>query len=219
MVEIMFNKELSDVTFDVEALDEWKKTASELGMKGQLELTTLDNSPIPYPFMNDCMERVYETLCPNKTGFKEYNNTTIPLEILKQISFSIKEKHFKEIQIWADDKEPDPLAIGITSKWYNDARDEKGVYIYFDTKKECKEHPDNNNKAYETQIKKYIIGRWGDELRDFAELKELALARVIDNVGGELERLIAKNTEKLKLIKENSKSYINGNMSKYDLQG
>jgi hypothetical protein len=27
MVEIMFNKELSDVTFDVEALDEWKKTA------------------------------------------------------------------------------------------------------------------------------------------------------------------------------------------------
>ncbi len=71
MVEIMFNKELSDVTFDVEALDEWKKTAKELGMLGQLGLTKEDNSPIPYPFMNDCMTRVYETICPNKTDFKK----------------------------------------------------------------------------------------------------------------------------------------------------
>ncbi len=218
MVEIMFNKELSDVTFDVEALDEWKKTAKELGMLGQLGLTKEDNSPIPYPFMNDCMTRVYETICPNKTDFKKYNNTTIPLEILKQISFSIKEKHFCRIEIWADDKEPDPLAVGITSKWYNDAKKD-GNYIYFNTKEECKKHPENNNKAYETDVKKYIIGRWGDELRDFSELKSIALKRIVDNVGGELERIIAKNTEKLKLLKENSKSYINGNISRYELEG
>lgn len=219
MVEIMFNKELSDVTFDVEALDEWKKTAAELGMKGQLGLTTGDSSPIPYPFMNECMERVYETLCPNKTEFKEYKNTTIPLEVLKQIAFSIKEEHFSKILIWADDKEPDPLVIGYTSKWYNDARDEKGAYIYFDTKQECIDHPDNKGNAYETQIKKYVIARWGDELRDFSELKSLAIARVIDNIGGELERSIATKTEKLKLIKENAKSYINGNMGLYEIEG
>jgi hypothetical protein len=169
--------------------------------------------------MNECMERVYETLCPNKTQFKEYKNTTIPLEVLKQISFSIKEKHFSKILIWADDKEPDPLVIGYTSKWYNNAKDKKGDYIYFDTKKECENHPDNNERAYETQIKKYIVARWGDELRDFSELKSMALKRVIENVGGELERSIATKSEKLKLIKENAKSYINGKLSYYDLEG
>ena len=48
MVENMFNKELLDVSFDIEALDEWKATAKELGMEGQLGLTKDDNSPIPF---------------------------------------------------------------------------------------------------------------------------------------------------------------------------
>jgi len=50
-------------------------------------------------------------------------------------------------------------------------------------------------------------------------LKALALARVIDEVGGELAKSIATKTERLKLIKENAKSYINGNMQKYELEG
>jgi len=220
MVENMFNKELADIAFDVEALDEWKETAKELGMEGQLGLSTGDNSPIPYPFMNDGMERVYETLCPNKTPYKEYKNTAIPLEVLKQIAFSVKEKHFHRIVIWSDDKEPDPIVVGITAQWYNNSVNEKGSGTrYFDTREECIAQPENEGKAYETNQKKYIIARWGDELRDYAELKEKALARVIDEVGGELAKSIATKTERLKLIKENAKSYINGNMPKYELEG
>ena len=219
MVENMFNKELLDVSFDIEALDEWKATAKELGMEGQLGLTKDDNSPIPYPFMNESMKRVYETLCPNKTHFIDYKNTTIPLDVLKQISFSVKEKHFNEIYIWADDKEPDPLAVGMTYQWYNNARDAAGHYLYFSTKKECENHPDNSNNAYRTNEKFYIIARWGDELRDYAELKKLAIKRTIENIGGELERAIAIKNEKLKLVKENSKSYINGNISRYEIEG
>jgi len=220
MVEVMFNKELSDIAFDVEKLDEWKATAKELGMEGQLGLSTGDNSPIPYPFMNDNMERVYETLCPNKTPFKDYKNATIPLEVLKQIAFSVKEKHFARIMIWADDKEPDPIVVGITCQWYNNTKDEKGSGMkYFDSREECEAQPENEGKSYETNTKQYVIARWGDELRDFTELKALALARVIDEVGGELAKSIATKTERLKLIKENAKSYINGNMQKYELEG
>lgn len=220
MVENMFNKELSDIAFDVEALDEWKETAKKLGMKGQLGLSTGDNSPIPYPFMNDGMERVYETLCPNQVEFKEYKNTAIPLEVMQQIAFSINEKHFHKIVIWADDKEPDPIVVGITAQWYNNSVDEKGSGTkYFDTREECMAQPENEGKAYETNQKKYIIARWGDELRDYAELKEKALARVIDEVGGELAKSIATKQERLKLIKENAKSYINGNMPRYELEG
>ena len=220
MVEIMFNKELSDIAFDVESLDEWKATAKELGMEGQLGLSTGDKSPIPYPFMNDNMERVYETLCPNKTSFKDYRNQTIPLEVLKQIAFSVKEEHFSRIMIWADDKEPDPIVVGVNAQWYNNSVDEKGSGTkYFNTAEECKAQPENENKAYETNQKQYVIARWGDELRDFTELKELALARVIDEVAGELSKSIATKTERLKLIKENAKSYINGNMAKYELEG
>ncbi len=75
------------------------------------------------------------------------------------------------------------------------------------------------NKFQSTDFKRYIIARWGDELRDFAELKELAIVRIIDNVGGELERTIASKTEKLNLVKENAKSYMNGNISLYEMEG
>jgi len=219
MVELMFNKELSDIAFDVESLDEWKKTAKELGMEGQLGLSTGDNSPIPYPYMNEGMERVYETLCPNKTDFQDYKNTAIPLEVLKQIAFSVKEKHFNRIMIWADDKQPDPIVVGITSQYYNNSKNEDNSTRYFDTRGECEAQPENDGNAYETNVKRYVVARWGDELRDFTELKALALARVIDEVGGELAKSIATKTERLKLIKENAKCYINGSMAKYELEG
>lgn len=217
MVELMFNKELSDITFDVEALDEWKQLAEELGMTKQLELTKGYNSPIPYPYMNQVMERVYKTLCPNSVPFKEYKNTTIPLEIMQQIAFSVKECHFNEIMIWADDKAPDPLVVGETCEWYNNAKNEKGDRIYFQSEEECKSHPDNNRKAYPTNVKRYIIARWGDELKSFAELKALALERLINSTSISLQREIKEKTEKLNSIKENCAAYLDGQISLYQI--
>ena len=223
MVEIMFNKELSDVAFDIDALDEWKKIAKELGLENQLALTKGDNSPIPYPFMNEIMNRVYDTLCPNHVEFKKYKNTTIPLEVMKQISFSIKELHFQKIEIWANDKEPHPLVIGLICQFYTyDLNGERTKE--FNSREEIelaypKEKRKNNYDIYETNQKKYLIARWGDELRDFAELKTLAIKSLTENVGGELDREIKTKTEKFKLLKENINSYFNGNMNLYDVKG
>lgn len=217
MVENMFNKELSDVSFDIEALDEWKEIAKELGMDKQLELTKGDKSPIPYPYMNEVMLRVYNSLCPNHTEFKLYKNTAIPLEVMKQISFSVKEGHFQKIEIWADDKAPDPLVVGITCKFYTYAK-EGGRTEDFLSKEELeKNYP--GDSIYETDIKKYLIARWGDELRDFNELKSLSYERLLDDIGGELQKEIKTKSERLKLIKENVKSYLNGNMSLYEVKG
>jgi hypothetical protein len=172
------------------------------------------------------MTNVYETLCPNKTEFKNYKNTAIPLEVLKQIAFSVKENHFESISIWADDKQPDPIVVGMTNQWHSYDASGKRTQNYATKEALAESQGDDLEKGYDTpdkfqrtNTKHYIIARWGDELRDFAELKELAIARVIDNVGGELERIIATKTEKLKLVKENAKSYINGNMSLYQVEG
>ena len=221
MVEIMFNKELSDVAFEVEALDEWKKLANDLGLENQLALTKGDNSPIPYPYMNEVMVRVYDTLCPKHVNFKDYKNTTIPLDVMKQIAFSVKELHFNEIQIWADDKTPDPLVVGITCQYYSYGEDGKRTENFNSEKELRLVHPISAKgySIYTTDEKKYLVARWGDELRDFAELKALATKKLLENVGGELQKEISTKTEKLKLIKENVTSYFNGNMSLYDVTG
>ena len=58
-IEIFFNKELSEVAFHSENLQEWTEIAEELGMSNQLKLKKGTNSPIPYPFMNTSMQRVF----------------------------------------------------------------------------------------------------------------------------------------------------------------
>ena len=221
MVENYFNHELSDITFDVELLDEWKVMCEDLGMEDQLTLAKGKSSPIPYPYMNEVMIRVYETLCPDKRDFKLFKSVPIPLEVLKQISFSIKENHFSKIEIWADDKKPDPVVVGFHGYWqeypYGSNENKKLKGIKFISKEEAKEKGANNPDFVEDG--KYLISRFGDELKKFDELKQLAKERLIDNLGGELKKEIAVKSEKLKLLVENATSYFNGNMTLYDVKG
>jgi hypothetical protein len=230
MVDLFFNKELADISFEVEALDDWKKTCEELGLENQLTLTKGKESPVSYPFMNTTMVRVYETLCPRKVGFKDYKVTPIPLEVLKQIAFSVKEKHFEEIQIWYDDKSPDPVVVGLTGYWcaYNNdsnaIKDDKGNYKRFKNLDEIKKYKNENGISESThnwfnKEGEYLMARWGDELRDFSELKKLAVERFIDNVGGEMKKEAKILTEKINCLKENAVSYMNGNTSVYDATG
>ena len=217
MVELMFNKELSDITFDIDDLQEWKDIAIQLGMEKQISLTKGKDTPIPYPYMNEVMFRVYQTLCPNKIDYKEYKNTTVPLDVMKQIFFCVKENYFQKIEIWADDKEPDPLVVGYLGKYWDNAKDNDGNRLYFNTKEECLAHSDNKN-AYFSEEGKYLIARWGDELRSFAELKGKALQRLIDSTSIELQRELAEKTERLKLIKENCASYLEEHISLYNIK-
>lgn len=230
MVETFFNKELADISFEVEALDEWKAIAEQLGFEAQLNLTKGKESPIPYPFMNEVMIRVYETLCPMKVDFKTYNKSTIPLEVMKQIAFSVRDKHFNSIQIWYDDKTPDPVVVGYLNEYYAYTKgaytrlEANGVNLTFPTQESVMTHLEENNlsDAYTTssnEIGKYLVARWGDELLDFPSLKKRAVLSFMEQEGGELKKEIATKSEKLKLLTENVNSYFNGNMQKYEVLG
>lgn len=230
MVETYFNQELSDITFEVEALDEWKIIASELGLDKQLALTKGKGSPVQYPFMNEVMKRVYETLCSRKVCVSDYNATPIPLEVLRLIALSTNDKTFDRIEIWYDDKKDDPLAVGVTCKYWcyiiDPERgpmqfcDDKGRGIY-GTKEELTEKASAKGlkvkEFYSTEESNYLIARWGDELRDFATLKKLAIERFMGNEGGEMKKKVAELTQKLNILKENTVSYFNGNASKYEV--
>jgi len=226
--EIYFNKELADISFEVEALDEWKETCKELGLNKQLLLSNGKGSPIPYPYINEAMRRVYATLCPRTYTVQEFDKTPIPLEVLKQIKFSITEKHFQKIEIWADDKKPDPVVIGIFAPYYcykeeegktKYLKDENQCRILFATKEEAEDtgtslgYPKINTDSSQ----QYLIARFGDELKPFSELKELAINRFINIETNELQREIQDKTEKLKCIKENTISYFNGIIEKYQV--
>jgi len=112
MVQTFIVEESKELIYDSDKIQEWKDKCLELGLDKQLELANPDKSPVPFECLNMVGFRVYETLCPAKTEYKTYNKTAIPLEVLSLIALSEKEGYFESIEIWYDDKTPDPIAIG-----------------------------------------------------------------------------------------------------------
>ena len=204
-VELYMDRELSDITFDVEALDEWKQITSELGLEKQMALTKGKESPVPFPYMNESMQRVYGMICPEKVNVRDYNKTPIPLEVMKQLAFCKKENHFSYIQIWYDDKSPDPLVVGIIAKYYFYGTDENGETKKVEgiaTKKECKEHKywASDSDIYEEEKNHYLVARWGDVKRSFEELKQMAKERFIEKHANQMKSDIEKLQSKLKVL-------------------
>jgi hypothetical protein len=185
------NAELENVIFNVEDQDEWKQIAADLGLDKQMEFVQAAKSPLPYPTLTQSMKNIFQTLCPTKVDFKSYDKTPIPLEVLKELSFCIKEGYFSDIKIWSDDKAPDPIAVGTTtrfssyilphssrqrteSSWTmtanlqnislllkNKQRTGASTMGYF--------YNDCNQSSNE-----YLIARWADELRPMPELKSFS---------------------------------------------
>lgn len=112
MTQTFLVEETKELIYDSDKIEEWKAKCEELGLTGQLSLMTDGKSPIPFECMNEAVKRVYETLCPMKEKYKTYHKTAIPLEVLSLIALAEKESYFDEIEIWFDDKTPDPLAVG-----------------------------------------------------------------------------------------------------------
>ena len=243
MVENYFQQELSDIVFEVESLEEWKQLKDELGLIGQEKVSKGKESPIPYPFMNTKLIRVAETLCPEKVSIKQYDKTPIPLEVMKIAAFVTKEKHFQEIQVWYDDKSPDPFLIGITGTYTFSFREDKSrnyadMYISDECDKTIYEnkrfyslaqieerklqilsqYPDAEfSTPYFSQKDSYLLARWGDQLKEITELTKLAIERVIEEKGASIRKDIADLTEKLNTLKTNAPLYIAGDLSNYDL--
>jgi hypothetical protein len=229
MVQIYQNEELNDVLFQVESLDEWQQIAQELQMDKQLNFVNQATSPNPYPFITESMNRIFSTLCPTKVDFKAYDKTPIPLEVMKQIAFSVREKHFVDIQIWYDDKTPDPFVVGTTQehyvydKSYNRLKNADNQEARFKSENEAREYCNlvgfDVYGVGKTNVINYLIARWGDEIRPIPELKNLAKERLLEKYGSELKNEIEEKNQALKKINENTLLFLNGEISESQVKG
>lgn len=148
MVQTFFIQDTVDLIYDNDKLSEWKEKIESLDLDGQKLLSNPDKSPIPFEYLNQSQIRMWSTLCPKRIKVKEYKDTPIPIEILGLIELNNREGYFSTLMVWVDDKEPDPILVG-----------------------------SNHGQSIWTSEGYYLMGRWGDELRPYAELKEKAVLR------------------------------------------
>jgi hypothetical protein len=119
--EIFLQPELEELVIDADKKTEWETKINQLGLTGQLSLTknSENGSASPYTFMNEQMKLVFETLCPTKVAVEKYNKSVIPIEVLSHIALCKQEGYFKKLEIWYDNKTPDPVLVGYVSDSYS----------------------------------------------------------------------------------------------------
>lgn len=206
VIETYLMEEVTELLYQDDKLDEWKKLTAELKLSGQASTTQPEKSPVPFIPMKRNLENVFSTLCPVHVEIGNYDISPIPLEILKLISMSVKEKYFQKIEIWYDEKELDPLAIGIIGYW-------RELSWYDDSNKEIKNQEfktkqavlDAGGKHPEFHYKqKYLIGRWGDVKQSFKQLSERAIERYMSQEKVLYERQIKDAERKIEDLKNNA---------------
>lgn len=156
-VETFLSNETVELIYDNEQLERWNKMVGELGLQGQTQIQSKEASPVPFLHMKQTLVNTFGELCPRKVDVKDYSVSPIPVEILDLIALSVRENYFDKIEIWYDDKTPDPVAIGFR----------------YDTE-------ERREKKYTWMMEKYLIGKWGDVKRPFSELIALAKDRFIN---------------------------------------
>lgn len=225
-VQTFKNEELNDTLFSIENQEEWSNIAAELGMPHQLGFIEKSKSPLPYPYINKSMGNIFKTLCPVSVEFKRYDKTPIPLEVMKELSFSVKENYFNKIEVWYDDKTPDPFAVGFIQKFnvnYYEGGENgkfKSTEYEFSTKEQAKNwcetmgHKESSVNCLEN---KYLIARWADELRPMEELKALAKERLFDKYISEWEEEMRKFKSKIESAQNLIGKYLSGEISEWDL--
>jgi hypothetical protein len=165
-----------------EDLEEWEKKVEELGLEGQKKLQSGEGiSPIPFKRMTKEEQHVYQTLFRTHEPLHSYSGSTIPLQILSLIALAEKEGYYNSIVIWHDEEVVDPLVIGI---W----QDPEQSWI----------------ENY------YLIGRFGEELSPFSELKALARERWIAFRRAKLEKLKEESQRYLNTIESDADAFVNG---------
>lgn len=199
VVETFVIEETAELIYDGEALENWNNLVSDLGLKGQIEIVKPEKSPIPFMHLKESMINTLQTLCPRKYSIEDFNVTPIPLEILKLVALSKKENYFEGIEVWYDDKSPDPCVVGINYEYYslkNGNWDKR-----FPSKEGAQKYMDANGyegepkKTYDS--KKYLIGKWADVKQSFEELKERAIKRYIEEEGASLRGYISDYQRRL----------------------
>jgi hypothetical protein len=225
MVETFKNQELENVIFDLNSQDEWKEIVAELGLGNQMSFMEKAKSPMPYPHINQSMDNVFKTLCPVEVELSKYTKTPIPLDVLKEIKFCTHENYFDSITIYYDDKSPDPIALGKSKRYqvyYKDSEgDSQSTAYEFTSEKQAREYAEllgGKVTNVFSEINKYLIARWGDELRPMAELKKMATERLVDKYTTEWKLALEDLTKKLNNAEETIKRFLNAEISEWDLR-
>ena len=218
MVKLYFNEELADVTLNQEDAEKYEELMSKLNI-ARTHQNSSSNSIIPYVAVNTSMYNVIHTLCPISVSYKNYDITSIPLDVLKAIDFCVDKKFFKEIEIHYNDENPDPFVIGTNKKYYNNAKDENGDWKLYDTKEDCMADEINNNAAYErsSETRRYLIAKWGDEDKPFDVLMKEASNKLKDSIGSKLRSQKSNIENKLSALDDNINLYLLGKLPKYEL--
>lgn len=193
VVETFLTEETVDLIYDNEQLEKWNKHVEELGLTGQTQIVKKDKSPIPFMHLKDSYKNICETICPRKVGVKNYNVTPIPVEILDLVALSKKENYFDSIEVWYDEKSPDPFVIGVNPNQYYIHNGKE--YKYFNTRLECENFKEVNGIKDQISTstwdqKYYLIGKWADVKRSWAELKEMAKTRFMESRANEYHKAI-----------------------------
>jgi hypothetical protein len=204
IVQSFMVNETKELVLDGEKLSEWNELVAELGLFGQVETTNGDKSPIPFVFIKQNLKNVMEQLCPRKVEVTDFKISPIPLDILKLVKLAKDEKYFSSIEVWYDDKSPDPFVVGNVGHWYEtdwyaDSNKElKG--LKFGSKEEVK-NAGGNRPNFCTQAQ-YLIAKWGDVAMSFEEMSEKAKQRYLETRGAELTKKIKESQNELSVLKE-----------------
>jgi hypothetical protein len=203
VVETFLIEETVDLIYDGEKLEKWNNLVSELGLSGQSKIAKPEKSPIPFLHLKKSLVEVFHTLCPRSVNIKEFNSTPIPVEILGLVSLSEREQYFGSVQVWFDDKNPDPACVGVVETWI---LHKKGSYTEitgtFTNKIDAESYilangieADVYHKSWEDNF--YLIGKWADMKHSLEELKQMAVQRFIAEQGNQYNKQIKEAQRKL----------------------
>ncbi len=119
--EIYLQPELEEIVVNPEKKAEWEQQINSLGLEGQIKLTknSHKDAASPYTFMNEQMKLVFATICPTKSPVEKYDKSVIPIEVLSHIALCKQEGYFKKLEIWYDNKSPDPIVVGYLTDTYS----------------------------------------------------------------------------------------------------
>lgn len=207
VVETFVIEETAELIYNNEKLDKWNELVGELGLKGQTKIIAPEKSPIPFMHLKKSLSNVLECLCPKKVNVEDYDVTPIPVEILDLIALSKRENYFNKIEIWYDEKSPDPVCVGITGYYYQPTwainRNQTLDGKEFATEKECKDAGATSFINF-SEKQRYLLGKWADVKHSFEELKEMAIKRFISEKGNELRKTIKEANRQLDDIEINA---------------
>lgn len=184
VVETFVIEETAELIYNDEKLTHWNDLVKELGLEGQNKIVKPEKSPIPFLHLKQGLYNILQQLCPVKVDVFEYDKSPIPVEILDLIALSKREKYFNQIQIWYDDKSPDPVCVGSVTKY-----GKWGKYKW-DTVEEATMALGEEVSRWSKEETHYLIGKWGDVKQSFEELREKAMKRFFETKGAELRKQI-----------------------------